>query len=156
MESRCGESSYDYRPYTIRSNNVSSESRTSSGESRTAITSKKSAVVSSESRNGWGESRVADYTSSKPAQKTPIQYNNLREIDDLIERLEASITSIKAQNPSTELNTLINSTKDKITTLKQLAEEARKKEQEQKLVELLKSENEKIDAAIITLKKGFK
>lgn len=156
MESRCGESSYDYRPYTVRSNNVSSESRASSGESRTVLTSKKSAVVSSESRNSWGESRVADYTSSKPAPTTPIQYNNLREIDDLIERLEASITSIRAQNPSAELNTLINSTKDKIATLKQLVEEARKKEQEQKLVELLKSENEKIDAAIITLKKGFK
>lgn len=156
MESRCGESSYDYRPYTVRSNNVSSESRASSGESRTVITSAKSAVVSSESRNNSGESRVADYTSSKPTPKAPIKYNNLREIDDLINILEGSILDIEKQNPSDELNTLINETKEKITTLKQLADEARRKEKEQHLVELLKGQNEKLDAAIMSLKRGFK
>lgn len=156
MESRCGESSYDYRPYAVKSNNVSSESRVSSGESRTVLTSKKSAIVSSESRNGWGESRVADYTSSKPAPKTPIKYNNLREIDDLINMLEASVSDIEKQNPSAELNTLINETKDKIEILKQLSEEARRKEKEQHLVEMLKGQNEKLDAAIMSLKRGFK
>ncbi len=156
MESRCGESSYDYRPYAVKSNNVSSESRTSSGESRTVLTSKKSEVVSSESRNSWGESRVADYTSSKPSPKTPIKYNNLREIDDLINMLEASVSDIEKQNPSAELNTLINETKGKIEVLKQLAEEARRKEKEQHLVEMLKGQNEKLDAAIMSLKRGFK
>lgn len=156
MESRCGESSYDYRPYTVRSNNVSSESRANNGESRTVFTSAKSAVVSSESRNGWGESRVADYASSKPTPKVPIKYNNLREIDDLINMLEASVSDVESQNPSAELNTLINETKEKITTLKQLADEARQKEKEQHLVELLKGQNEKLDAAIMSLKRGFK
>lgn len=156
MESRCGESSYDYRPYAVKSNNVSSESRTSSGESRTVLTSKKSEVVSSESRNSWGESRVANYTSSKPSPKTPIKYNNLREIDDLINMLEASVSDIEKQNPSAELNTLINETKGKIEVLKQLAEEARRKEKEQHLVEMLKGQNEKLDAAIMSLKRGFK
>ena len=40
--------------------------------------------------------------------------------------------------------------------LKQLAEEARRKEKEQHLVEMLKDQNEKLDAAIMSLKRGFK
>ena len=123
--------------------NYSSESR-DFGESRSFPTYPSS---SSESRDS-GESRESIYSS--PSQ----QYNNLEDIDRLIESLESSLPETDSNNP--RVNKALDTRRKQIEELKQLREQSIRKMEEDRLIRQLESQNDEIQNAINGMKRLLK
>lgn len=138
-------SSSESRSSSVRRSypSYSSESR-DSGESRSYSTYPSS---SSESRDS-GESRESVYSS--PSE----QYNNLEDIDRLIESLESSLPTIESSNP--RINKALEERKKKIAELKQLKEQSIRKMEEDRLLRQLESQNDEVQDAIDGMKRLLK
>lgn len=100
----------------------------------------------SESRNS-GESRESLYNSSN-------DYNNLEEIDGLIETLEASMPGEISKNP--RINKIFSARKKKIEELKRLREQVERKIDEDREIRELESENREAQYAIDNIKRFLK
>ena len=100
----------------------------------------------SESRNS-GESRESLYNSSN-------DYNNLEEIDGLIETLEASMQGEISKNP--RINKIFSARKKKIEELKRLREQVERKIDEDKEIKELENENREAQYAIDNIKRFLK
>lgn len=118
-----------------------SESR-ETGESRCSYSSNN---FSSESRND-NESR---YDSREQVNNT--RYNNLDDIDSLIEKLEREMPTIKSNNP--RINQALEQRRQKIEELKRLREEAKRKLEEEKQLRMLEQSNDELDDVIANVKK---
>ena len=121
----------------------SSESRDSS-ESRSFPTYTSS---SSESRNS-SESRESIYSSPNK------QYNNLEDIDRLIESLESSLPKTDSNNP--RVNKALETRRKQIEELKKLKEQSVRKMEEDKLIRQLESQNDMVQDAINGMKRFLK
>ena len=146
------------RSNTLRSSSESSESRSS--ESRSTVRSNIFGS-SSKSRSGEGidtSSRplVLDFsedTYSSSSQKS--QYNNLEDIDRLIERLEGN--SYSNNNYSSQrFNEAMDKRREKVEELKRLREEAKTLIEEEEGIIEVERENDEIDAAIDSVKQFLK
>jgi len=118
-----------------------SESR-DTGESRCSYSSNN---FSSESRND-SESR---YDSRGQVNNT--RYNNLDDIDSLIEKLEREMPNIQSNNP--RINQALEQRRQKIEELKRLRDEARRESEEEKQLRMLEQSNDELDDVIGNLKK---
>lgn len=171
MESNFGssESNYGYnygRSYGGYSSESSypSESRNDySSPLKNNLSESRTPDISSESRkqiwgtpadyeNGWGNSNRSDKTLVT-SNETGIKYNNLDDIDKLIERLEASLGDTKVT--SERANQILAQRKQKIDELRKLVADARKVEEEEKIIRKLEQENSELDAVIDSLNKGL-
>ena len=76
------------------------------------------------------------------------------EIDKLIEDLEKSMKETKVTSEG--VKAVMNERQQKIESLRLLVAEARRAEEERVLVEKMKEENDKLDTAIMRLKKDLK
>ena len=124
--------SYVFRP---------SESR-DTGESRFSYSSNN---FSSESRND-SDSR---YDSRGQANNT--RYNNLDDIDSLIEKLEREMPTITSNNP--RINQALEKRRQKIEELKRLRDEAKRESEEEKQLRMLEQSNDELDVVIGNVKK---
>ena len=104
--------------YTSTYVSRSSESR-DTGESRYSISTNN---FSSESRNN-SESRC-----DSRGQVNNTRYNNLDDIDSLIEKLEREMPTITSNNP--RINQALEQRRQKIEELKRLRDEARRESEE--------------------------
>lgn len=78
------------------------------------------------------------------------EYNNLEDIDKLIDKLVAEkIPNFQTQ----EGKEVLNSRQQKIEELKKLAEEIREQEKERKAIEEMRQENEMLDRIIASIRK---
>lgn len=134
-----------------------SESRNSS-ESRSYGYAPRISNNSSESRsyqNQSGESRCSlGGSSSSINGSNQQQYNQLADIDRLIESLETGFTP--KQNNSAKYNQALEKREQKIAQLKQLREEAIKQIEEENQIKQLEADNAKLDSAIADVKKLIK
>ena len=146
-ESRNSSESRSYG-YTPSYNSYSSESR-SSGESRSIYPSYQRTNYSSESRD-CGESK-SQRTSTPIKQESSPKYNNLEDIDKLIEYLE---NSLPANNfGSQRFNQALDKRKRQIEELKKLSAEAKRQTEEERITRQLEEENEEIDSQIEDVKR---
>lgn len=97
--------------------------------------------VSSESRN-TGESK---------REVIKIRYNNLDDIDSLIEKLEREMPTIQSNNP--RINQALEQRRQKIEELKRLRDEARRESEEEKQLRMLEQSNDELDVVIGNVKK---
>ena len=141
-ESRNSSESRSYG-YTPSYNSYSSESR-SSGESRLSYPSHQGTSYSSESRD-CGESR-SQRTSTSIKQESCPKYNNLEDIDKLIEKLENSLPVNNFGSQS--FNQALDKRKRQIEELKKLREKARRKMEEDRQIRQLESQNDEVQDAI--------
>ncbi len=81
------------------------------------------------------------------------KYNSLDDIDKLIEKLEASMTTTAVT--SEKANQILDQRRKKIEELKKLVAEARKAEAEDRMIKRLEQENSQLDDAIDSINKGF-
>ena len=121
-----------------------SESR-DTGESRCSYSSNN---FSSESRND-SESR---YDSR--GQINNNRYNNLDDIDSIIEKLEREMPTSTSNNP--RINEALEKRRQKIEELKKLAEEAKVKLEEEKQLKMLEQSNDELDCIIYNMKQMVK
>lgn len=119
----------------------------SSSESRTSSVRRNYSTYSSESRDS-GESRESIYSS--PSE----QYNNLEDIDRLIESLELSLPITESSNP--RINKALEERKKQIAELKQLKEQSIRKMEEDRLLRQLESQNDEVQDAINGMKRLLK
>lgn len=146
-ESRNSSESRSYG-YTPSYNSYSSESR-SSGESRSSYHSYQRTSYSSESRD-CGESR-SQRTSNPIKQESSPKYNNLEDIDKLIENLE---NSLPANNSGSQrFNQALDKRKRQIEELKKLRDEVERQTEEERITRQLEKENEEIDSQIEDVKR---
>ena len=129
-----------------------SESR--SGESRISVYKPIPVYTPSESRNG--ESRFESPNNKKNITTTIEltnvgKYNNLVDIDTLIEELESELP-LKPTN-STKINQALEQRKKKIEQLKQLRNEIKTKEEEEKIFSEIQKSNAELDDIINNVKK---
>ena len=82
------------------------------------------------------------------------KYNSLDDIDKLIERLETSMKDIDLD--SERVNKALEERKAKISKLKELANEARRKEKEDRILSQIEAENNDLDEAIESISQGLK
>ena len=82
------------------------------------------------------------------------KYNSLDDIDKLIERLETSMKDIDLD--SERVNKALEERRAKISKLKELANEARRKEKEERIISQIEAENNDLDEAIENLSQGLK
>lgn len=134
-----------------------SESR-NNGESRCCGYSSSYVTPSSESRNS-GESRynpiTDNYISDANARnENSSKYNNLTDIDSLIERLEKEKPRILINSP--RINQALNERNAKINQLKALREQIKKESEEEKILKTLEASNSELDEAIANVKKLVK
>lgn len=132
-----GESNYGYGGFSSESNYSSA----SALESR-------SSSYSSESRDILAPTYS---TPSKPQNSK--KYNSLDDIDKLIERLESSMQSVNLT--SDRANQVLAKRNQKINELKKLVAEARKAEGEERMINQLEQDNDELDKAIKSIKRGF-
>lgn len=100
--------------------------------------------VSSESRN-TGESK---------REVIKIRYNNLDDIDSIIEKLEREMPASTSNNP--RINEALEKRRQKIEELKKLAEEAKVKLEEEKQLKMLEQSNNELDCIIYNMKQMVK
>lgn len=100
--------------------------------------------VSSESRN-TGESK---------REVIKIRYNNLDDIDSIIEKLEREMPTSTSNNP--RINEALEKRRQKIEELKKLAEEAKVKLEEEKQLKMLEQSNDELDCIIYNMKQMVK
>lgn len=100
---------------------------------------------SSESRND-GES-YRDFRE----QANNSRYNNLEDIDSLIEKLESEMPNITSNNP--KINQALSQRKQKIEELKRLRDEAKRRTEEEDVLKMLERSNSELDDAISSVKK---
>ena len=100
---------------------------------------------SSESRND-GESH-RDFRE----QSNNSRYNNLEDIDSLIEKLESEMLNIASNNP--KINQALSQRKQKIGELKRLRDEAKRRTEEEEVLRMLERSNSELDDAISSVKK---
>lgn len=81
------------------------------------------------------------------------KYNNLKDIDKLLERLEKAPTPPNAD--SEEIKNILAEREQKIKILEELVESARKAEQEEIITNQLKKENDELDSVIESVKRGY-
>lgn len=127
--------------YTSTYVSRSSESR-DTGESRYSISTNN---FSSESRNN-SESRC-----DSRGQVNNTRYNNLDDIDSLIEKLEREMPTITSNNP--RINQALEQRRQKIEELKRLRDEARRESEEEKQLRMLEQSNDELDDIIGSAKK---
>ena len=127
--------------YTSTYVSRSSESR-DTGESRYSISTNN---FSSESRNN-SESRC-----DSRGQVNNTRYNNLDDIDSLIEKLEREMPTITSNNP--RINQALEQRRQKIEELKRLRDEARRESEEEKQLRMLEQSNDELDVVIGNVKK---
>ena len=127
--------------YTSTYVSRSSESR-DTGESRYSISTNN---FSSESRNN-SESRC-----DSRGQVNNTRYNNLDDIDSLIEKLEREMPTITSNNP--RINQALEQRRQKIEELKRLRDEARRESEEEKQLRMLEQSNDELDDIIGSVKK---
>lgn len=121
----------------------------------------------SESRNN-SESRGSRYTSTyvsrasesrnnsesrcdSRGQVNNTRYNNLDDIDSLIEKLEREMPTITSNNP--RINQALEQRRQKIEELKRLRDEARRESEEEKRLRMLEQSNDELDDIIGSVKK---
>ena len=121
----------------------------------------------SESRNN-SESRGSRYTSTyvsrasesrnnsesrcdSRGQVNNTRYNNLDDIDSLIEKLEREMPTITSNNP--RINQALEQRRQKIEELKRLRDEARRESEEEKQLRMLEQSNDELDVVIGNVKK---
>ena len=121
----------------------------------------------SESRNN-SESRGSRYTSTyvsrasesrnnsesrcdSRGQVNNTRYNNLDDIDSLIEKLEREMPTITSNNP--RINQALEQRRQKIEELKRLRDEARRESEEEKQLRMLEQSNDELDDIIGSVKK---
>ena len=126
--------------YTSTYVSRSSESR-DTGESRYSISTNN---FSSESRNN-SESRC-----DSRGQVNNTRYNNLDDIDSLIEKLEREMPTITSNNP--RINQALEQRRQKIEELKRLRDEARRESEEEKQLRMLEQSNDELDDIIGSVK----
>ena len=112
------------------------------GESRYSISTNN---FSSESRNN-SESRC-----DSRGQVNNTRYNNLDDIDSLIEKLEREMPTITSNNP--RINQALEQRRQKIEELKRLRDEARRESEEEKQLRMLEQSNDELDDIIGSVKK---
>lgn len=138
-----------------------SESR-NNGESRGCGYVSSYVTKSSESRDS-GESRynpINDTSYNESINNNGInngknsKYNNLADIDALIERMEKETP----QNPinSVKVNQALNQRRQKISELKTLRAQIEKEAEEEKILKTLEASNSELDEAIANVKKLVK
>lgn len=120
----------------------------------------------SESRNN-SESRGSRYTSTyvsrasesrnnsesrcdSRGQVNNTRYNNLDDIDSLIEKLEREMPTITSNNP--RINQALEQRRQKIEELKRLRDEARRESEEEKQLRMLEQSNDELDDIIGSVK----
>ena len=113
-------------------------------ESRNNSESRGYGYVSSESRN-TGESK---------REVIKIRYNNLDDIDSIIEKLEREMPASTSNNP--RINEALDKRRQKIEELKKLAEEAKVKLEEEKQLKMLEQSNDELDCIIYNMKQMVK
>jgi len=96
-----------------------------------------------------GRISMNGYDTSLPKKK----YNSLEDIDKLIEKLEKSTENISVK--SEKINRALMQRKQKIFELKKLVSDARKEEEERKIIKQLEKENNELDEAIESFNKGL-
>lgn len=118
----------------------------------------------SESRNS-SESRYISSYMSKPSESrndgesrrnfreqiNNSKYNNLEDIDSLIEKFESEMSNITSNNP--KINQALSQRKQKIEELKKLRDEAKRRTEEEELLSMLERSNSELDDAISSVKK---
>lgn len=180
MESRSSESNYGFGGYSGKSyggfsseSSYSSESRDSYRTMSPSYSSESN--YSSESRDTYrptpsfsSESALGSSPSSYSSESIDIsrqiydtpsenqnhkKYNSLDDIDKLIERMESSTQNVNLT--SDRANQVLTQRKQKIEQLKNLVADARKAEEEERMIKQLEQENSELDNAIDSLSKGF-
>ena len=101
-----------------------------------------------ESRNG----NENIYDSRGQVNNT--RYNNLDDIDSLIEKLEREMPTITSNNP--KINQALEERRQKIEELKRLIDEAKRELEEEKQLRMLEESNAELDDAISKVKKLIK
>ena len=157
------ESRDSYRPSPSssesRGSSVSSENRGTSYEDwlRTGPWIARGGLSSASEMHQAYQEWVKEQSGSRPVRKTvtsePKKYNSLDDIDKLIEKLENSMNGTSVT--SERANKVLAKRQQKIDELKKLVADARKAEEEERMVRRLEKENRQLDAAIDSLNKGF-
>ena len=157
MESRSSESSYGFGGYSSESS-YASESRNSyrpsSYSSESALESRSSSNFSSESKQtslGYESRETTTQASGVSSEKRT--YNSIEDVDQLIERLETSFQSTPVV--SERANKILEERKKKIEFLKQLVLDAKRAQNEEKMIQQLVQENSELDDAINSFSRGF-
>ena len=144
--------SYGYAPITL---NTSSESRSYRSQPSESRSYRSQPSESRSYRSQPSESRCSTVGGSPSINNSnQQQYNQLADIDRLIESLENGFTP--KQNNSAKYNQALEKRQKKITQLKQLREEAIKQIEEENQIKQLEAENDKLDEAIADVKKLIK
>ena len=153
-ESRNENKNCNYVPSSSsRKNRNSEESRShssSSGESRDSEESRSYPTHSSSS----SESRDSRESRESARSSSSEQYNNLEDIDRLIESLESSLPTTVSSNP--RVNKALETRKRQIEELKQLREQSIRKMEEDRQIRQLESQNDEIQDAINGIKRLLK
>lgn len=118
-----------------------SESR-DTGESRCSYPNNN---FSNESRND------SDSRCDSRGQANSTRYNNLDDIDSLIERLEGEMPTITSNN--SRINLALEQRRKKIEELKRLRDEVRRESEEEKQLRILEQSNAELDNVIGNVKK---
>lgn len=80
-----------------------------------------------------------------------VNYNNLEDIDRLIEKLEREMPSNTSSN--SKINKAIERRKEQINELKKISRAAKQQEEDERILRKLEKENDSIDEVIAGMKK---
>lgn len=100
------------------------------------------------------ESRTSGESRYETRNERTNKYNNLEDIDSLIEKLEREMPNIKSTNP--RINKVLDERREKIEELKRLRNRIEKEREEEKLIRKLEESNNELDNIIYDVKKLIK
>lgn len=100
------------------------------------------------------ESRTSGESRYETRNERTNKYNNLEDIDSLIEKLEREMPNIKSTNP--RINKVLDERHEKIEELKRLRNRIEREREEEKLIRKLEESNNELDNIINDVKKLIK
>ena len=104
-----------------------------------------------ESRFGYSNNNFSNEgRNDSRGQVNNTRYNNLDDIDSLIEKLEREMPTITSNNP--RINQALEQRRKKIEELKRLRDEAKRELEEEKQLRMIEQSNDELDEVIDNVK----